>query len=236
MSIQVEFQATAPPLRWDEAGGIRIGQSRVTLDSLLAAYQIGSTPEEIALQYDVLSLSEIYATIAYYLTHRQQIDNYLEQRRQNAQQYRQKLTQDNNLVNLRERLLARHQSQVSWYQMRLVTDENFNGAILRGLIRRLPELDVVRVQDVGLMHTDDATILEWAANEERILLTHDVATIVMYAGDRINQGLPMPGVVEVIATAPIGQILDDLELFILCSQPGEYEDQIIFIPFSWSTN
>ncbi|MEQ9354599.1 DUF5615 family PIN-like protein [Coleofasciculus chthonoplastes] len=116
--------------------------------------------------------------------------------------------------------------------MRLVTDENFNGAILRGLIRRLPELDVVRVQDVGLMHTDDATILEWAANEERILLTHDVATIVMYAGDRINQGLPMPGVVEVIATAPIGQILDDLELFILCSQPGEYEDQIIFIPFS----
>ena len=113
MSIQVEFQATAPPWRWDEAGGIRISQSRVTLDSLLAAYHIGSTPEEIALQYDVLSLSEIYATIAYYLTHRQQIDNYLEQRRQNAQQYRQKLTQDNNLVNLRERLLARHQSQVS---------------------------------------------------------------------------------------------------------------------------
>jgi len=113
MSIQFEFQATTSPLRWDEAGGIRISQSRVTLDSLLAAYHIGSTPEEIAIQYDVLSLSEIYATIAYYLTHRQQIDNYLDQRRQNAQQYRQKLTQDNNLVNLRERLLARHQSQVS---------------------------------------------------------------------------------------------------------------------------
>jgi hypothetical protein len=42
--------------------------------------------------------------------------------------------------------------------MRLLTDENFNGAILRGLIRRLPELDVVRVQDVGLMHTDDAKL------------------------------------------------------------------------------
>lgn len=65
--------------------------------------------------------------------------------------------------------------------MRLLTDENFNGAILRGLVRRLPELDIVRVQDIGLIHTDDPDILEWAANEGRILLTHDVATIMMYA-------------------------------------------------------
>jgi predicted nuclease of predicted toxin-antitoxin system len=61
--------------------------------------------------------------------------------------------------------------------VRLLTDENFNGSILRGLIKRLPKLDVVRIQDVGLIHADDPTILEWAANEQRILLTHDVATI-----------------------------------------------------------
>ena len=48
-------------------------------------------------------------------------------------------------------------------------------------MRRLPELDIVRVQDLGLKNTDDPVILEWAANEERILLTHDVATITMYA-------------------------------------------------------
>jgi hypothetical protein len=116
--------------------------------------------------------------------------------------------------------------------VRLLTDENFNGAILRGLIRRVPGLDIVRVQDVGLIHADDPVILEWAANEERILLTHDVATITMYAYRRINQGLPMFGVVEVIATAPIGQIIDDLELFIRCSQPEEYQSQILFIPFT----
>ena len=116
--------------------------------------------------------------------------------------------------------------------MRLLTDENFNGSILRGLTRRLPDLDIVRVQDVGLMHADDPTILEWAANEKRILLTHDVATIIMYANARIVQGLPMPGVVEVIATAPIGQVIDDLELFIMCSQPHEYKNQILYIPFS----
>ncbi|MFN5837422.1 MAG: DUF5615 family PIN-like protein [Pseudanabaena sp.] len=116
--------------------------------------------------------------------------------------------------------------------MRLLTDENLNGAILRGLIRRLPKLDIVRVQDVGLRNTDDPIILEWAANEGRILLTHDVATITMYAYERVNQGLPMTGVVEVIATAPIGKIIDDLELFICCSESEEYEGQVLFIPFS----
>ena len=74
-------------------------------------------------------------------------------------------------------------------------------------------------------------ILEWAANEGRILLTHDVATITMYAYQRVNQGLPMLGVIEVIATAPIAKIIDDLELFICCSQPDEYEGRILFIPF-----
>lgn len=115
--------------------------------------------------------------------------------------------------------------------MRLLTDENFNGTILRGLIRRLPELDIVRVQDVGLMNTDDPEILEWAANERRILLTHDVATITMYACQRVNQGLPMIGVVEVITKSPIGKIIDDLELFICCGEPEDYEGRVLFIPF-----
>jgi hypothetical protein len=115
--------------------------------------------------------------------------------------------------------------------MRLLTDENFNGSILRGLIRRLPDLDVVRVQDIGLMNADDPTILEWAANKQRILVTHDVETIAGYAYERVKNGLPMPGVVEVIATAPIGQVIDDLYLFVRCSQPDEYEGQVLFIPF-----
>jgi uncharacterized protein (DUF433 family) len=110
MSAPAKFQATAPPLRWDEAGGIRIGSSRVTLDSLLATYHNGSTPEEIAIQYPVLHLEDIYSAIAYYLSHRQEIDNYLEQRNQQAQQLRHQLTQKHNLVELRQRLLTR-QSQ-----------------------------------------------------------------------------------------------------------------------------
>lgn len=104
------FQVTSPPFRWDEAGGIRIGSSRVTLDSILYSYQQGSTPEEIAIQFSTLRLEDIYSAISYYLNHRQEINSYLEQRSEQAQQIRQQLTQEHNLINLRERLLTRHQS------------------------------------------------------------------------------------------------------------------------------
>lgn len=109
----VELRSITPPLNFDEAGGIRIGQTRVTLDSLLAAYDAGSTPEEIAVQYPILTLAEIYATITYYFTHPQQVEDYLEERRQMAQQRRTQIAQDNNLIGLRQRLLDRGQSQIS---------------------------------------------------------------------------------------------------------------------------
>ncbi|MEM6599186.1 MAG: DUF433 domain-containing protein [Cyanobacteria bacterium P01_C01_bin.69] len=111
MSSQVEFQTTTPPLHWDEVGGIRVGRSRVTLDSVLASYQNGFTPEEIAVQYSVLNLADIYGAIAYYLSHRQQVDAYLEQRQQAAQQRRQQLAQEHHLSDLRQRLLARSKSR-----------------------------------------------------------------------------------------------------------------------------
>jgi len=107
MSVQLQFKAATPPLRLDEAGGIRIAKSRVTLDSLLAAYHSGATPEEIAIQYPVLQLSDIYATIAYYLTYRTQVDDYLEIRYQKAEARRQKLHQESNLADLRKQLTAR---------------------------------------------------------------------------------------------------------------------------------
>jgi len=110
---RIELRSITPPLNFDEAGGIRIGQTRVTLDSLLAAYHAGSTPEEIAVQYPILTLAEIYAAITYYLTHPQQVEDYLEERCQMAQQRRTQITQDNNLIGLRQRLLDRGQSKIS---------------------------------------------------------------------------------------------------------------------------
>ena len=48
--------------------------------------------------------------------------------------------------------------------LRLAADENFNGDIVRGLLRRNPKLDIVRIQDVGLSGADDPSVLQWAAD------------------------------------------------------------------------
>jgi predicted nuclease of predicted toxin-antitoxin system len=78
--------------------------------------------------------------------------------------------------------------------LRLAADENFNHDIVRGVRRRNPAVDILRVQDAGLSGADDPAILEWAAQASRVLLTHDVATMTRYAYDRIREGKPMPGV------------------------------------------
>ena len=114
--------------------------------------------------------------------------------------------------------------------IKLLADENFDNNIVRGLFRRNPEIDIVRVQDVGLSGKDDPTVLEWAAKEERILLTHDVATITRSAYDRVRQGQPMPGVIEISTDAPIGRVIEDVLLLAECGQEGELEGQIQYLP------
>lgn len=100
--------------------------------------------------------------------------------------------------------------------IRLLTDENFDGDILRGLFRRMPDLDVVRVQDVGLAETPDQAILAWAADEGRVLITHERDTIPGFAYDRVRSGQPMPGVFLVSDQMPRGQAVDELLLATAC--------------------
>jgi len=114
--------------------------------------------------------------------------------------------------------------------IRLVADENFNGDIVRQLQKRNPQIDVMRVQDTPLAGAPDPIMLEWVAQQDRLLLTHDVQTVTKYAYDRVRAGLPMPGVIEVSNTAPIGKIIEDLLLFIECGFAGEYEGQVLYIP------
>jgi len=101
--------------------------------------------------------------------------------------------------------------------LRLAADENFNNDIVRGLWRRESELDIVRIQEVGLSGADDPTVLEWAAREGRVLLTHDVTTMTRYAYERVRAGQPMPGVFEVSRAVPIGLAIEDILLLAKCS-------------------
>jgi hypothetical protein len=115
--------------------------------------------------------------------------------------------------------------------IRFAADENFNNDILRGLRRHLPNLDVVRIQDVvGLSGADDPQVLAWSASEERILLTHDVATITHYAYARLAAGLRMPGVVEVGRKVALSVAIEDIILLAEYSHEGEWEGQILYLP------
>jgi hypothetical protein len=114
--------------------------------------------------------------------------------------------------------------------LRFAADENFNNAIVRGLFRRKPQLDLVRVQDAGLSGADDQTVLEWAAAEGRALLTHDVSTMTRYASERIASGQAVPGVFEVGPHVPIATAIEDLLILTECSLDGEWDNQIRYLP------
>lgn len=110
------------------------------------------------------------------------------------------------------------------------TDENFDGNILRGLKRRRPTLDVVRMQDTEMYGADDPDMLAWAADAGRIVLTHDKSTVPGYAYDRVRAGEPMRGVFVVLPDTPIGKAVDDLLILALASDEGEWEGQVVYIP------
>ena len=114
--------------------------------------------------------------------------------------------------------------------IRFAADENFNNAILRGLFRRNPDLDIIRIQDVGLSGANDPTVLEWSARGDRILLTHDAATITRYAYERVQAGKQMPGVFEVGRDVSIGTAIEDILLIAECSVEGEWKGKVRYLP------
>src|SRR5215510_533538 len=105
----------------------------------------------------------------------------------------------------------------------LLFDENIDHDILRGLGLRLPDLDLVTVQDAGLSGRPDDEILEWAAAQERVLVAHDLRTMPRFAAFRVRAGLHMPGVFAAPKTLAIGQVIDDIVLLVCCSLEGEWQ-------------
>ncbi len=115
--------------------------------------------------------------------------------------------------------------------IRFVADENFSGILVRGVLAKRSDADIVRAQDTAMLGVSDPALLAWAAEQRRILLTHDVNTMPGFAYKRVKAGLPMPGVFVVIRDEPAGKIIDDLLLLIECSAEDEWEGQVTFLPF-----
>lgn len=95
------------PLRIDEHGVARVGQSRVTLDTVVAAFRLGETAEGIVESYPTLHLADVYRILGYYLLHRHTVDAYVAEREREASQLREEIEADLNPTGLRARLLAR---------------------------------------------------------------------------------------------------------------------------------
>jgi Domain of unknown function (DUF5615) len=111
-----------------------------------------------------------------------------------------------------------------------LADQNFDGDIVRGLLRRIPDLDIVTTHQANLSEALDPDLLGWAASNERVVLMHDRRTMPDHAGDRIRNGLRMWGVVVVPLRFPLSQAISEIELFAKCSLEDEWKDKVQFLP------
>ncbi len=114
--------------------------------------------------------------------------------------------------------------------IRFLADENFDRAIVKGIQRRAPALDIVTVQDVGLRTLEDPTVLAWAADEGRILLTHDLTTMKDHAYARVEAGQPMPGVFEIRESLARGLVIEELLLIAGAGAPDEWQGTVHYLP------
>ena len=91
-------------------------------------------------------------------------------------------------------------------------------------------MDLVRAQDIGLRGAPDPIVLERAAHDGRVVLTHDENTMIRYAYERVRYGQAMPGLFVVSQDVPIGRAIADILILVECSEEGERDDQVLHLP------
>lgn len=105
--MTISIAATPLPLAVNADGVVLVGGTRVTLDTVVFYFNRGATAEEICLAYPSLRLADVYATIAYYLQHQEDVEAYLQQRQVLAREVRRQNEAKFNPQGIRERLLSR---------------------------------------------------------------------------------------------------------------------------------
>lgn len=114
--------------------------------------------------------------------------------------------------------------------LRYLADEDFDNRILRAFRRSEAGIDWVRVQDVDLSGCDDEQVLQFAAENGRVVLTRDISTMPAAANRRMARGEPMPGAIVVPHRAAIGQAIQELIFLAVDSEPKEWEGQVLYLP------
>lgn len=115
--------------------------------------------------------------------------------------------------------------------LRLASDADVHGEIVRGLRRRESEIDLVRAQDALPAATPDPEVLAWAAAENRVLITNDRNTMVGFAYQRVAAGVPVPGLIATTNEQSIGSAINDILLIANYLSEDEIRDQVVvFLP------
>jgi predicted nuclease of predicted toxin-antitoxin system len=113
----------------------------------------------------------------------------------------------------------------------LASDADVHGEIIRGLRRRLPEIDLERAQDALPEGTPDPEILAWAAANNRILITNDRNTMIGFAYQGAASKQPVPGLIVTTNEQSIGSAIDDILIIAECMSQAEIRDQVVvFLP------
>ena len=115
--------------------------------------------------------------------------------------------------------------------LRLLIDQDLDHDILRALLRRIPQLDAVTAFEVGMREATDPQLLIWAAQEGRVIITHDRRTMPVHAADLMSEGKNIVGLFVVPRRLPLHQVIEDLELMIACSENDEWVNVIRYLPF-----
>lgn len=110
--------------------------------------------------------------------------------------------------------------------LRLLIDQDLDHVILRGLLLRVPTLDVITAHEVGLSNASDPELLAWASEQRRIVVTHDRRTMPYHAANQIASGVGLAGIIIVSRQLSVSQVIDDLEIIVSCSEVDEWENVI----------
>ena len=115
--------------------------------------------------------------------------------------------------------------------MKWLADECFDNDIIRGLLRRSPALDLIRAQDVSaIAGGDDEKLLAWATQNKRVVLTHDLATMVPAILLQKQRGSGCTPVVLVPDSLPIGAVIEDIDLLDQCSKASDWAACVVYLP------
>jgi hypothetical protein len=116
--------------------------------------------------------------------------------------------------------------------LRLASDADVHGDIIRGLRRRMPDIDLVRAQDALPEGAPDSKVLAWAVAENRVLITNDRNTMVGLVHQRVAAGDPVHGIIVTTNEQAVGMAIDDILLVAECMPEEEIRDQVvIYLPF-----